>query len=102
MIRRVLDCSSGHLSPETWDWLDAQLGDDAVRDPAGAVATALGGGRTRYGWFVYADEAAEAVMPEDLRQICVRARRQGAAFILLNCDVLPMEDLPVLHPDFVD
>ena len=25
MIRRFLDCSSGHLSTETWSWLDTNL-----------------------------------------------------------------------------
>lgn len=39
-------------------------------------------------------------MPEDLRRICDRARKQGAEYILFDCDALPMEDLPVLHPEF--
>ena len=34
MIRRFLDCSSGHLSPETWSWLDTNL---AVLHPDFAV-----------------------------------------------------------------
>jgi hypothetical protein len=39
-------------------------------------------------------------MPEDLRRVCLYARERGAEYILFDCDALPMEDLPVLHPDF--
>ena len=100
MIRRFLDCSSGHLSPETWSWLDTNLAEDVLREPANRITASLAGGRTRYGWFVYAPEDSDDAMPEDLRQICCSARKQGAEYVLLDCDALPMEDLPVLHPDF--
>ena len=50
MIRSFLDVSSGHLSPETWVWLDAQLADDTLRYPRNAHAAQIAGGRTRYGW----------------------------------------------------
>ena len=100
MMRRFLDCSSGHLSSETWSWLDANLAEDVLRDPASRITAALAGGRTRYGWFVYAPEDPDDAMPEDLRRICCSARRHGAEYVLLDCDAVPMEDLPVLHPDF--
>ena len=100
MIRRFLDCSSGHLSPETWSWLDAHLGDDVLRDPADRITASLAGGRTRYGWFVYAPEDPDDAIPEDLRRVCDSARKQGAEYVLFDCDALPMEALPILHPDF--
>ena len=100
MIRSFMDCSSGHLSAETWTWLDAQLAADVLRDPAADAAAALAGGPTRYGWFVFAPEDPDVNMPEDLRQVCALARRQGAEYVLLDCDAVPDQDLPVLHPDF--
>lgn len=101
MTRRFLDCSSGHLSPDTWAWLDAQLADDVLRDPHNTAAAAIAGGRTRYGWFIHATEDPPGDMPADLRTVCAYARRYRAEYILLDCDALPDQDLPVLHPDFV-
>ena len=100
MTRQFLDCSSGHLSEATWAWLDAQLADDVLRDPRNAIAAAIAGGRTRHGWFIYASEEPPEDMPADLRTVCACARRRGADYILLDCDALPDQDLPVLHPDF--
>ena len=100
MIRRFLDCSSGHLSPETWSWLDTNLAEDVLREPANRITASLAGGRTRYGWFVYAPEDPDDQMPEDLHRVCNHARTLGAEYVLFDCDALPMEDLPVLHPDF--
>ena len=78
MIRKFLDCSSGHLSPDTWTWLDAQLADDILRDPGNTVAAGIAGGRTRYGWFLYASTETCIDMPTDLRRVCNLARRRGA------------------------
>ncbi len=97
--RRFLDASSGHLSPGTWAWLDAQTTDDTVRDPLNHSAEILGG-RTRHGWFVYASEAPTSPIPADLARLMHYARQRGCEYILLDCDALPMEDLPVLHPEF--
>ena len=99
MIRRFLEVSSGHLSPATWDWLDAQLG-DAVRDPRNDMAAQLAGGSIRHGWFVYAPEDPTDSLPEDLASVLAAARRQGAEYALFDCDALPNQDLPILHPDF--
>jgi hypothetical protein len=100
-VRRFLDASSGHLCPGTWHWLDEQTADDAVRDPANPGAEILGG-RTRHGWFIYACEDPITPIPADLANMMQYARRQGCEYVLLDCDTLPMEDLPVLHPEFVD
>ena len=98
-VRKFLDVSSGHLSAATWAWLDAMTSDEAVRDPRNANAEILGG-RTRYGWFVLASEDPIAPVPADLAAVMRLARQQGCDYALLDCDALPMEDLPVLHPDF--
>ncbi len=98
-VRRFLDVSSGHLSAETWAWLDGVTGDEAVRDPGNRSAEILGG-RTRHGWFVYASEDPAAPIPDDLAAVMRLARRRDCEYLLLDCDAVPMEDLPVLHPDF--
>ena len=54
MIRSFLDASSGHLSPDTWSWLETNLAEDVISDPANNTAASIAGGKTRYGWFVYA------------------------------------------------
>ncbi len=100
-VRQFLDLSSGHLSPGTWAWLDRATGDEAVRDSANPSAEILGG-RTRYGWFVYAYEDPTAPIPDDLAAVMRLARQQDCEYLLLDCDAEPMEDLPVLHPDFPD
>lgn len=98
-VRRFLDVSSGHLSPATWEWLDGITSDEAVRDPRNPNAEILGG-RTRHGWFVWASDAPAATVPADLAAVMRLARQQGCDYALLDCDALPMEDLPVLHSDF--
>ena len=100
MIRQFLDVSSGHLAEQTWAWLDKQLGQDIVRDPRNGAAAQLAGGITRYGWFVYAPEDPDPDLPQDLRAVLTIARERGAEYVLFDCDAVPNQDLPVLHPDF--
>ena len=100
-VRRFLDVSSGHLSAETWTWLDAQTDADLVRDPSHRHAEILGG-RTRLGWFVYASEAPVAPVPADLAAIMRRARQQDVEYVLFDVDAPLSKDLPVLHPGFQD
>ena len=99
--RRFLDASSGHLSPETWAWLDEQTTDETVRDPRNRSAEILGG-RTRHGWFIWASEAPIASVPTDLVAVMRYARKRGCEYVLFDCDALPTADLPVLHSDFQD
>jgi hypothetical protein len=101
-IRAFLDVSNGHLSPETWAWLDAQTTDEAVRDPDNKVGTELLGGRTRYGWLVYAHEHATEPVPADLVAVMRLARGLGCEYVLFDCDAPPTPDLPLLHPGFQD
>jgi hypothetical protein len=102
MIRSFLDASSGHLSADTWSWLEVNLADDVISNPANDAATALAGGKTRYGWFIYAPEDAVEGLPEDLMAVQRRAREQGAEYVLFDCDAAPIPGLPILHPDFRD
>ncbi len=101
MIRRFMDCSAGHLSPDTWAWLDAHLGEDRVRDPYDRIAGAIAGGRTRHGWFVHAPEEPDPALPAELERICRHARRRGAEYVLFDNDAIPDQELPVLHPEFL-
>jgi hypothetical protein len=102
MIRSFLDASSGHLSADTWSWLEANFAEDTIRTPANHAATAVAGGKTRYGWFIYAPEDAVEGLPEDLMAVQRRAREQGAEYVLFDCDAAPILGLPILHPDFRD
>ncbi len=102
MIRHFLDVSSRHLSPNTWIWLDAQFADDAVRNPHNTIAAQLAGGRTRYGWFVYAPEDPALDLTPDLARVLAEARKQGPEYELFDCDARPNQDLPVLYPDAPD
>jgi hypothetical protein len=84
MMRQFLDVSSGHLTPETWTWLDVQFDEGALRDPGHRIAGQLGGGRTRHGWFVYAPEDPVIDIPRDLQVVLAEARRRGAEYVLLD------------------
>ena len=66
MIRKFLDVSSGHLSEETWTWLNEQLASDKLHDPHNSTAAQIAGGPTRYGWFVFAPEDTPDDFPADL------------------------------------
>ncbi len=44
MIRKFFDVSSGHLSIDTWAWLDAQLADEILRELTNTVAAGIAGG----------------------------------------------------------
>ena len=101
-LRTFLDTSSGHLSPSTWAWLDEQLSDAALRDPLNDAAAQVAGGKTRYGWLVYAPEGVAEGLPHDLTAILLRAREQGAEYVLFDCDAPPASDLPIHNPDFLD
>ena len=102
MIRKFLDISNGHLSEETWSWLDGQLADDKHRDSGNRNAAQIAGGPTRYGWFVFAPEDAPDDFPADLLAVLKTARERGAEYVLFDCDAVPNQDLPILHPDFRD
>jgi hypothetical protein len=86
MLRSFLDISSGHLTPDTWAWLDAALNhrrENLLRD--------IYGGITIYGWFVYAPEGPDEDLPADLVCILSLARREGAEYVLFDwCAVVAL------------
>jgi len=100
--RSFLDVSNSHLSPETCEWLDAQLADNFLRASRAGVTGLIAGGKTRSGWFVYAPEEPTPELPADLARVCAYARTHGADYVLFDCDAPLNRDLPVLHPDFLD
>ncbi|MDT8278790.1 hypothetical protein RQ734_22295 [Roseomonas mucosa] len=100
-IRSFLDLSSSHLSPETWAWLDAQTTDAMVRSLGPSAQVVLAGGM-RYGWFIYADEEPGETIPSDLMAVFRFARLRGCEYVLFDTDATPMEDLPILHPEFAE
>ena len=63
MIRSFLDASSGHLSPDTWSWLEGNLADYVISNPTNNTAASIAGGKTRYGWLIYAPEDAAKAFP---------------------------------------
>ena len=102
MIRPFLDLSTGHLSPDTHAWLDAQLADAVLYAPDNSLAAPIAGGKTSYGWFIYAPDCVAEGLPADLTTVLLKAREQRAEYVLLDCDAPPHPDLPILHPDFRD
>jgi hypothetical protein len=101
-LRTFLDASNGHLSPDTWAWLDDQLSDALLRNPENGSAAQIAGGKTRYGWLVYAPGDSPDGLPEDLATVLTVARERGDEYVLFDCDAVPDVSLPVRHPDFLE
>lgn len=100
-INRLMQLSAGHLTPETWTWLDHETGRGRFAPPA--PVGIVRGGQVCNGWFVFADEDPdERVIPADLVAVILHARKAGCGFLLFDCDQIPLEDLPIRHPDFTD
>ncbi len=87
--------SSLHLSPKTRAWLDTELYDTLLRDPENRIAAAIAGGKTRYGWLVYAPEGPTDGLPDDLTIILHAARDQNAEYVLFDADAQPSPHLPI-------
>ena len=102
MMERFLTMSGAHLDTATWAWLDTHLQEDKLQSANNRIAAMLKGGATRYGWFVFCpsdDEAADQ-LPGDLRAVLAHARERGADFVVLERDLIPLDDLPILQPTF--
>lgn len=102
MMQNVLTLSGAHLCPDTWNWLDTHLQEENLHRPKNTIAALLKGGATRYGWFVFcpSQEDVEDHLPGDLQDVMVHARKRGAEYLLFDLDSIPLDDLPILHPDF--
>ncbi|MEQ1950893.1 hypothetical protein [Mesorhizobium sp. CN2-181] len=104
MIRQFLDLSTGHVSLDTRDWLDAQgkLAANFLHfeDKSPVISTI---GRTCHGWFIWAgdkeddnwsaDHLARGV-PEDLIAVLTYARNQGCDYVLFDQDADRIDGLP--------
>jgi hypothetical protein len=80
-IRKFLDVSTKHISPETRDVLESGEG-------TGNVIFDDHGAKGEYGWWIYAPEDPEDLQgfPDDLRAICELARQHGCSWICLDRD----------------
>lgn len=58
MIRKFLDLSTAHLSPDTRDWLDEQGRIAAARRDSSEPDRMIAMGSMPHGWFVHADGEA--------------------------------------------
>lgn len=105
-VRCFFDVCSGHLSPATWAWLDAQTTGHAQRDLgkmhdlARREYAGLTGGRTCYEWLIYVPEPIVEPVPEDLATVQRLARSLGCDIVRVDCEAPLTPDLPVLHPAF--
>lgn len=86
-VRKFLDLSTGHLTEQTREWIDANL----IRVPYGAAVFATYGtfalANGEYGWFVYVPtEPAALQVPDDLAT-CIRfAEDQDCDWLLFDTD----------------
>jgi hypothetical protein len=78
------------------------LTSDKSSDPGNETAAQIAGGPTRYGRFVFAPEDTPDDLPADLLAVPKVARARGSEYALFDCDAAPQQDLPILHPDFLD
>lgn len=98
-IGGLMELSAAHLTAETLTWLDGQTNGGRLKPtaPVGIVRA----GQVGDGWFVFADEDPdERLIPPDLVAVILNARKAGCGFLLLDCDQIPLEDIPIRHPDF--
>ena len=54
----------------------------------------VSGGSHPYGWFIYAHDDCYHGMPDDLVAIFIFARKNGFDYIMFDCDVEPITELP--------
>lgn len=92
-VRKFLDLSTRHLTPETRKWMCGQSLSAMGDHPKNWVAP------TPYGWFVYADEEnGSGDIPADLFACMTKARELDCEYILFDYDGSIDEkvaDLPV-------
>jgi hypothetical protein len=83
-VRKMLVCSTSHVSPETRDWLDAESAKilPLHRNPR------LSGRRSRstaiHGWMFYAQEEYDENLPAEIIALMNKARELGADWVDLD------------------
>jgi sugar phosphate isomerase/epimerase len=104
MIRKFLDISTAHLSPEAKAWLDecgwcnaeASHYYDSAKHFGGSLGSV---GLTLSGYLTWCpqedhDEDDWHGMPPDLAHVCRHARSLGCDYVLFDADSMPIDDLP--------
>jgi len=81
----ALELSTAHLTPDTASRLD--------NEPPHAWP--VSGGATAYGFFIYAHDQNDGLIPEDLWLCCETARQQGCSYLLFDRDADVLPGLPV-------
>lgn len=89
--RKVLVCSTAHVSPATANWLNGQALKAATPRSSSPPAIHMAG--HRYGWLLYADEDPNEAWPADVQRLMRKARELGADWIDLDTDGDPIEGL---------
>lgn len=93
MIRKFLDLSTSHVSPDARDWLDLNGALEADRDGAGGAHNVA---LTRHGWFMWIPEREDGGnLHPDLKPVAEHARAAGCDYVLFDGDALEIEQLPV-------
>jgi hypothetical protein len=82
--RALLALSTAHVSGDT-----ARMLNETHHD-----GWPVSGGPTSYGWFIYAHDDCYEEMPYDLVSTFVFARKNGFEYIMFDCDVEPITELP--------
>lgn len=98
MIRTFLDLSTGHLTPETRDRLDAIFDPNLGNPIMGLIVFQHPDG---YGWFVLTptEDGVPEDLPSDLVGAFACARRLECAYILFDADGTHLAGLPWYEED---
>ena len=83
-IRTLLALSTAHVSGDTARMLNNTTPEKWP----------VSGGSTSYGWFIYAHDDCYDEMPLDLVETFIFARKNGCEYIMFDCDVEPITELP--------
>ncbi|MBU9200337.1 hypothetical protein KTD31_03090 [Burkholderia multivorans] len=83
-IMKYLDCSTGHVSKKTKNWLESVAGTNAIGQTIASY---------EFGFFISVPPTAEyfEVVPPDLRELLDIAREAGCAVLRLDA-----------HADFIE
>jgi hypothetical protein len=95
-VRKMLVCSTSHVSPETRDWLDAEsakilpLHRTGIDNPRPAIHVFP----NVHGWMFWADEDPTKTWPAEIIALMNKARELGADWVDLDCDGDQIDGLP--------